>query len=64
MAEVILAILCILIGLIAAGLALLTAWANAIGGVTNRAAVNLQPVVICTIIALAAIGGGVAMLVW
>ena len=50
MAELILAILCICLGVIAAGLALLSLYANAIGGVTNRAAVNLQPVVICTII--------------
>lgn len=64
MAEVILAVLCILVGLLCAGLAVLTLWANAIGGATNREAVNVTPVIVFAIVALAAIGGGVAMLVW
>lgn len=64
MAEFILAILCILAGVIAGGLAILGFFANAMGAATNRDAVDLKPVVICAVLAIAGIGGGIAILVF
>lgn len=64
MAELILAILCIVIGVVFAGFALLGLFANAMGGVTNPSAVDLKPAAVCALIAVAGIAGGVTILVF
>ena len=64
MAETILAILCILAGVICGGIALLVLWANAMGGVTNASAVNNRPSLVLAILAVAGIGGGIAILIF
>ncbi len=63
MAEFILACLAIAAGLICAALSLLSAGANHMGGATNPSMVDHKPTVIFAVIALAAIGGGIFMLV-
>jgi len=63
MAEIILAIVCIVIGVLCILLAVLTLFANAFGGATNRAAVNLWPVLVLAGMAVVGVGGGVAILV-
>jgi hypothetical protein len=64
MAEIILAVLCILVGL-ACGLgALLALWANAMGGVTNASAINNWPSLVLAVFAVACLGGGVSILIF
>jgi hypothetical protein len=61
-AEIVLGLICLALGLICAGLALLALFANAMGGVTNRSAVNLWPVVALAIMAVLGFGAGVGLL--
>lgn len=64
MAEIILAILCILAG-VACGLGVtIVLWANAMGGVTNSSAVNNWPALVLAILAVAGVGGGIAILIF
>lgn len=64
MAEFILAILCILAGVVCGLGALLVLWANAMGGVTNASAVNNWPSLVLAILAVAGVGGGIAILIF
>lgn len=62
MAEIILAALAILAGVICAAFALLSAGANAHVAATNPSMVNHKTTVIFAVLALAGIAGGVFML--
>jgi hypothetical protein len=62
MAEIILAVLCLIAGAAFALLALLVLWANAMGGVTNAAAVNNAPAFWFAAAAIAAIAGGLFLI--
>jgi hypothetical protein len=64
MAEIILAVLCILFGIGFAFVALLVLWGNAMGGVTNASAVNNRPAIVFAILAIAGVGGGISILVF
>lgn len=64
MAEITLAVLCIVAGLLCAALALLSAGANHIGGATNPSMIDHKPTVIFAVLALAGIGGGISILVF
>lgn len=64
MAEIILAVLCILAGIVFGIGTLLVLWANAMGGVTNAQAVNNSPALIFLLLAVAGIAGGIAILVF
>lgn len=62
MAEIILAIICIVVGLVGLAATVLVLWANAIGGVTNADAVNLWPALVAFIVAIAAFAGALTIL--
>jgi hypothetical protein len=64
MAEIILAVLCILAGIVFGIGTLLVLWANAMGGVTNAQAVNNWPALIFLLLAVAGIAGGIVILVF
>lgn len=64
MAEIILAILCILAGVICGLGALLALWANAMGGVTNASAVNNKPSLVLAVLAIVGVAGGIAILIF
>lgn len=62
MAEIILAILCIIVGLACGIGAVIVLWANAIGGVTAAYAVDNWPALFLAIGFLAGIGSGLWLL--
>jgi hypothetical protein len=64
MAEIILAVLCILAGIVFGIGTLLVLWANAMGGVTNAQAVNNWPALTFLLLAVAGIAGGIVILVF
>lgn len=62
MAEIILAVICIVVGIVALAAAALVLGANAIGGVTNASAVNITPALLALIVALLAFAGAASIL--
>lgn len=64
MAEITLAVLCILFGIGFAFATLLVLWANAMGAVTNAQSVNNWPALVLAILAIAGVGGGISILVF
>lgn len=62
MAEIILAVLCIVVGLACAALALLSAWAGALQRAATGSSDGLSALWFATI-AIAGIGGGILILV-
>jgi hypothetical protein len=62
MAEIILGALCLIAGVVCALVASLVLWANAMGGVTNAAAVNNRPALWFAILAIAGCAGGLFLI--
>lgn len=63
MAEIIVAVLCIIAGLGCALLTLVVMWGSAFGAATNASAVNNWPIVVLALLLIAAIGVGIAIIV-
>jgi hypothetical protein len=64
MSEIILAVLCIVAGIIFGLGTVLVLWANAMGAVTNASAVNNWPALIFLLLAIAGIAGGISILLF
>jgi hypothetical protein len=61
MAETILAVIVIAVGIISGVMAVFIAFANAMGGATNPSAVNFTPALIFATLATACVVGGFAI---
>jgi hypothetical protein len=64
MAEIVLAVLCIVAGLGCALLTLIVAWGSAIGAVTNAAAARNWPILVLALLSIAFLAGGISILVF
>jgi len=61
MAETILAVIVIAVGIISGVMAIFVVFANAMGGATKPSAVNFTPALIFAALAIACVVGGVAL---
>lgn len=64
MAEIILAVICIIVGIGALAVYLLVLWANAMGGVPNASDVKNTPAHIALVVALLAFAGAASILLF